>query len=79
MCPFCYIGKRKFEAAMATLDYKDKIEVEWKSFLLNPDLETDPSKSTIEYLADVKNMSVDQAKADDRSSGPDGGSFRTSF
>jgi predicted DsbA family dithiol-disulfide isomerase len=62
MCPFCYIGKRKFEGAMSQLDFKDKIEVEWKSYLLNPELESDPNKSTIEYLADVKNMSVAQAK-----------------
>ena len=62
MCPFCYIGKRKFEGAMAQLDFKENIEVEWKSFLLNPDLETDTGKSTIQYLADIKNMTVGQAK-----------------
>jgi predicted DsbA family dithiol-disulfide isomerase len=62
MCPFCYIGKRKFEAALSQVEFKDSIEVEWKSFLLNPDIVTDPSKSTVEYLADVKNMSVEQAR-----------------
>jgi len=62
MCPFCYIGKRKFEAALSRLDFKDQIEVEWKSFLLNPDMKTDPTQSTVEYLANVKNMSVGQVK-----------------
>ncbi len=62
MCPFCYIGKRNFESALAELSFKEEIEVEWKSFLLNPDLVTDPEKSTIEYLAAVKNMSVSQAR-----------------
>jgi len=62
MCPFCYIGKRKFEAALSQVDFRDNIEVEWKSFLLNPDIVTDPSKSTVEYLAEVKNMSVEHAK-----------------
>ena len=32
MCPFCYIGKRKFEAALERFPQKDKIQVEWKSF-----------------------------------------------
>lgn len=62
MCPFCYIGKRKFESALSQVEFKDSIEVEWKSFLLNPDIKTDPSKSTVEYLAEVKNMSVEHAK-----------------
>ena len=30
MCPFCYIGKRNFETALADFPDKDKIEVEWK-------------------------------------------------
>jgi len=62
MCPFCYIGKRKFEGALAQLDFKDKIEVEWKSFLLNPDMTTNPSQTTVEYLSEVKNMPLEQAK-----------------
>jgi len=62
MCPFCYIGKRKFESALSKVEFRDSIDVEWKSFLLNPDIITDPSKSTVEYLADVKNMSVEHAK-----------------
>ncbi len=62
MCPFCYIGKRKFENALAQFPQKDKVEVVWKSFQLNPDLVTDPSKNTIEHLAEVKGWSLTQAK-----------------
>ncbi|WP_035069032.1 DsbA family oxidoreductase, partial [Anditalea andensis] len=62
MCPFCYIGKRKFEAALSQVTFRDKIEVEWKSFLLNPEIVTDPSKSSLDYLAEIKNMSLEQAK-----------------
>ena len=36
MCPFCYIGKRNFEAAIAQFPDRENIEVEWKSFLLDP-------------------------------------------
>jgi predicted DsbA family dithiol-disulfide isomerase len=43
MCPFCYIGKRRFEVAMARFGHKSDIEIEWKSFMLSPDAVTDPS------------------------------------
>jgi len=54
MCPFCYIGKRKFESALEQFPQKDKIEIEWKSFQLNPDMKTEPGKSINEYLAEIK-------------------------
>lgn len=62
MCPFCYIGKRRLESALADFEYADKIEIEWKSFLLNPDMVTDPSKSTLEYLSETKGWSIEQTK-----------------
>lgn len=62
MCPFCYIGKRRFEDALADFDHKDEIEIEWKSFLLSPELKTDPSKNIHQFLAEHKNVSVDEAK-----------------
>ena len=62
-CPFCYIGKRKFEQALETFEHKDSISVVWKSFQLNPQLVTDTSISTSEYLAKHKNISVQEAKA----------------
>jgi len=61
MCPWCYIGKRKFEKALEQFPQKDRIEVEWKSFQLNPDMKTDPTKSIVEYLADAKGFTVDHA------------------
>ena len=36
MCPFCYIGKRRFEKAMATFEGSADIEVIWKSYQLDP-------------------------------------------
>ncbi|MEP0712821.1 MAG: DsbA family oxidoreductase, partial [Algoriphagus sp.] len=61
-CPFCYIGKRKIEKAIAKFPHKDKIEVEWKSFLLNPDQVTQPNKSSEEHLAEVKGWSLAQTR-----------------
>ena len=36
MCPFCYIGKRNHEAALAQFAESDQIELVWKSFQLDP-------------------------------------------
>ncbi len=54
MCPFCYIGKRKFEAALEKFEGKDNVVVVWKSFQLNPDMVTDTGKSTVDHLAESK-------------------------
>jgi len=62
MCPFCYIGKRRFENALQHFEHKDDIEIEWKSFQLNPQLETDPNISINEYLAESKGWTVDHAR-----------------
>ncbi|WP_041740018.1 DsbA family oxidoreductase [Echinicola vietnamensis] len=62
MCPFCYIGKRRLEAALAEFPHKDDVEVVWKSFLLNPDMKTDLDKSIAQYLAETKGWTVEQAE-----------------
>ncbi|RBL88168.1 DsbA family oxidoreductase [Chitinophaga flava] len=61
MCPFCYIGKRKFEAALDKFPEKDKIQVEWKSFQLNPDLKSMPGTSVYDHLAEAKGMSIERS------------------
>lgn len=63
MCPFCYMGKRKFEKALEQFTNADKIEIEWKSFQLNPDLETNPNISSHASLAAHKGISEEQAKS----------------
>ena len=30
MCPYCYIGKKHYEKALAQFDHADEIELEWK-------------------------------------------------
>lgn len=51
MCPFCYIGKRKIEAALAEFPNRDAIEIEWKSFQLDPTTTSQPGVSSTDYLA----------------------------
>jgi len=57
MCPFCYIGKRKFEAALATFEHSDGIEVEWHSFQLDPSIQYQPGRDLYTYLAEMKGQS----------------------
>jgi predicted DsbA family dithiol-disulfide isomerase len=62
MCPFCYIGKRRFEDALSQFAHKDGVEVEWKSFQLDPTTKTDPNINIDQYLADKKGWSLDYAR-----------------
>ena len=62
MCPFCYIGKRKFETALTNFENKNNVEIIWKSYLLDADLQSDDKKSIHQHLADAKGWSLDYAK-----------------
>lgn len=62
MCPFCYIGKRKFENALAQFPQKENVEVEWKSFQLNPELVNNSGQSVHEYLAERKGWTLSYAR-----------------
>ena len=62
VCPWCYIGKRRFEEALAEFPYKDRIEVEWKSFQLDPTAVTDTSISTKQRLAEKYGVTEERAQ-----------------
>lgn len=62
MCPFCYIGKRNFETALAVFKNKDRIEVEWKSFQLDSSIPDVATESYEDYLVKRKGMSPNQVK-----------------
>jgi predicted DsbA family dithiol-disulfide isomerase len=62
MCPFCYIGKRRFEEALQNFDHRENVEVEWKSFQLNPGMVTYPNTNIDQYLAKIKGWSLAQAQ-----------------
>ncbi len=61
-CPFCYIGKRKFELALDKFDNKEIVEIEWHSFELDPNIKTTKGVNIYDYLAEKKGMSVEQSK-----------------
>ena len=62
-CPFCYIGKRRFENALQQFTHGNQVEVEFKSFELDPNAERDVKMSQNEMLMKKYNMSAEQVKA----------------
>ena len=36
VCPWCYIGKRNLEVALAGFEHADRVEIEWRSYELDP-------------------------------------------
>ncbi len=59
-CPWCFIGKRRFEKALESFEHRDGVEVEWKSFQLDPDLPEHDHRNEIDYLVETKGMPRDQ-------------------
>jgi predicted DsbA family dithiol-disulfide isomerase len=57
-CPWCFIGKRKFEAAVE--QFGEPVEVEFHSFLLNPEAEVDFPGSTADYLSQKLGLPVEK-------------------
>ncbi|MBS5951621.1 MAG: DsbA family oxidoreductase [Clostridium sp.] len=62
-CPFCYIGKRRFENALKNFSDKDDVEVIYRSFELNPDAPKLNNNNIHEAIAEKYGMSVEEAKA----------------
>ena len=56
VCPFCYMGKRRFENALKSFQRKDDVQVVWRSFQLDPDFQPEPGLSVHDYLAKRKGM-----------------------
>ena len=61
-CPFCYIGKRNFEKALASFAHKDKVSIVWKSFQLMPEAKKENNISIHEMLAARYGRSLHWAK-----------------
>lgn len=64
-CPWCYIGKRKFEAAVAEFGSAGggEVEIEYHSFELAPDTPVDFDGTPADYLSQRKGVSPEQAQA----------------
>ena len=62
-CPWCYVGKRRFEAALERFEHRDQVQVTWRSFELDPSAPHERPESGAEHLASKYGTTVEDARA----------------
>jgi predicted DsbA family dithiol-disulfide isomerase len=62
VCPWCYIGKRRFEAALEAFEHRDEVTVMWRSFELDPEAAHVGEGSAAERLAAKYGMTIARAQ-----------------
>ena len=55
-CPWCFIGKRRFEKALAQFPQRGQVTVTWRSFQLDPTLPEHDDRSEVDYLVESKGI-----------------------
>jgi predicted DsbA family dithiol-disulfide isomerase len=65
-CPWCYVGKRRFEAALAAFEQRDDARVTWRSFELDPQAPRERAVDSAAHLAEKYGMTREQAQASQR-------------
>jgi predicted DsbA family dithiol-disulfide isomerase len=63
VCPWCYIGKRRLEAALARFPHRDQVEVVWRSFQLDPSAPEGETSPTLQALAAKFGRPVEEVRA----------------
>jgi predicted DsbA family dithiol-disulfide isomerase len=63
ICPWCYIGKKHFETALAGFPNREHVKVVWRSFELDPNAPRNYSGSLIEHLSKKYGVSLPEAEA----------------
>jgi predicted DsbA family dithiol-disulfide isomerase len=61
-CPWCYVGKRRFEAALEQFAHRDEVTVTWRSFELDPGAPHERTGDRATRLAEKYGVSVEQAR-----------------
>ena len=61
VCPWCYLGKRRFETALEQFEHRDEVEVVYRSFELDPSAERFTTAPVVEVLAERYGMTEEQA------------------
>jgi predicted DsbA family dithiol-disulfide isomerase len=62
-CPWCYVGKRRFEAALAAFEHRDEVNVTWRSFELDPSAPRERPVDGVTHLAEKYGTSREEALA----------------
>jgi len=65
VCPWCYVGKARFEKALNAFGHRDEIEVVFRSFELDPGRPRDRQETVLSMLSSKYGMTEDQARAAD--------------
>src|SRR5919201_1933487 len=60
VCPWCYVGKRRFEKALARYEHRDDVQIVHRSFQLNPAAPRDGTSSRREMLAQKYRLTPEQ-------------------
>jgi predicted DsbA family dithiol-disulfide isomerase len=61
-CPWCYVGKRRFEAALAGFEHRDAVRVTWRSFELDPTAPAERPGDRAAHLAAKYGCTLAQAR-----------------
>jgi predicted DsbA family dithiol-disulfide isomerase len=61
VCPWCYIGKRRFERALEGFAHRDAVEIVWRSFELDPHAPQERTGSYAELLGRKYGMAPERA------------------
>ena len=61
VCPWCYLGQKRFEHALGSFQHRDAVDVVYRSFELDPSITRGVTVPTIELLSTKYGMSVQQA------------------
>jgi predicted DsbA family dithiol-disulfide isomerase len=62
-CPWCYVGKRRFEAALRQFEHADEVTVTWRSFELDPGAPLEREGEGAAHVAQKYGMTLEQARA----------------
>ena len=62
VCPWCYVGKRRFEQALARFPHADEVTVTFRSFELDPDAPASRTGTHDEHLARKYGLTVERAR-----------------
>src|SRR5665213_3182363 len=63
VCPWCYLGKRRFESALSQFDHRDEVEVIWRSFELDPTAPRERDVDLATHLSNKLGVSREEAVA----------------
>lgn len=62
-CPWCYIGKRRFEAALSGFEHAAEVDVTWRSFELDPAAPAEAPGNGAAMIAEKCGVPLGRARA----------------